>query len=230
MVFASGKMFVLPSRCCFAHCRADAVLRTAEPMLFCALPSRCCFAHCRANAVLRTANPTGHHARTHAGGFPPSDPPLPLLSPPSPHTHPHFPSPSFFPAQACVRRVRSPTLAHTHLRTWIALRFCSSDCGLKSARPTVTCTLPVLSRRYSTLPPLKSLTACGQRVKTASGCDTVEERGQGWQPTASSNVQRGVCVCVWWWWGDRSPPHQLKEKRTRLATNGPFASHVRCHL
>lgn len=55
--------------------------------------------------------------------------------------------------------------------TCTALRFASRSSSLKSARPNSTCRLPVLSRRYSTLPPLKSFTVCctGKQQQQAAG-------------------------------------------------------------
>ena len=44
----------------------------------------------------------------------------------------------------------------------MADKFLSKSAAEKSALPKGMCKLPVLSNRYSTLPPLKSLTACIQ--------------------------------------------------------------------
>jgi hypothetical protein len=48
-----------------------------------------------------------------------------------------------------------------------ALRFSSRSSALKLDLPKPTCTLPALSARYSTLPPLNSLTACGGQRRSS---------------------------------------------------------------
>ena len=84
-------------------------------------------------------------------------------------THMHADSHKFAVQLGCWQHIlpswprngRSPQ----QCRTWTAFRLIRRSSGLKSVLPKPTWTLPALSARYSTFPPLKSLTACSAMIR-----------------------------------------------------------------
>ena len=69
----------------------------------------------------------------------------------------HF---KYMPAGGRQDGVHSCCFVTEGVNTWKAFRLASRSSAAKVDLPMAMCTLPALSALYSTLPPLKSLTAC----------------------------------------------------------------------
>mmetsp|Transcript_7432 Transcript_7432/g.21997 ORF Transcript_7432/g.21997 Transcript_7432/m.21997 type:complete len:204 (-) Transcript_7432:341-952(-) len=86
----------------------------------------------------------------------------------------------------------------TSMESWMALRFLTSCSGVNEARPKPTCTLPPLSARYSTLPPLKSFTAAATSVVTVPALGLgMRPRGPSTRPSlATLGIMSGVATSL----------------------------------
>mmetsp|Transcript_17061 Transcript_17061/g.29185 ORF Transcript_17061/g.29185 Transcript_17061/m.29185 type:complete len:206 (-) Transcript_17061:271-888(-) len=106
--------------------------------------------------------------------------------------------------------------------SWMAFKLVSKSSSLKSALPNNTCRLPALSRRYSTLPPLKSFTVPATSVVTVPALGLgMSPRGPRTRPSlATLGIMSGVAMSLS---NSMKPPAILSTRSSEPHTSAPAA-------